>query len=67
MIAFYFLVEVDEIKRVTTVLNTLYNEKVKAAKPVKGKKKGASKARLNPGQGAIAVSLYLSWFSRTIS
>ncbi|KAB7497298.1 Eukaryotic translation initiation factor 3 subunit J [Armadillidium nasatum] len=46
--------ETEDIKRVTTILNSLYNEKVKANKPVKGKKKGAGKAKLNVGQGAIA-------------
>ena len=48
--------EVDDIKRVTTVLNSLYNEKVKASKPLKGKKKGANKPKLNVGQGNIDVS-----------
>ncbi|XP_076050309.1 eukaryotic translation initiation factor 3 subunit j isoform X4 [Oratosquilla oratoria] len=45
--------EVEDVKKVTSSLNTLYNEKVKANKPVKGKKKSANKAKLNPGQGAI--------------
>lgn len=45
--------EVEDVKKVTSILNTLYNEKVKASKPVKGKKKAAGKAKLNPGQGAI--------------
>ncbi|CAL4064391.1 unnamed protein product [Meganyctiphanes norvegica] len=49
--------ESEEIKRVTTVLNGIYNEKVKASKPVKGKKKAANKAKLNSGQGAITDSL----------
>lgn len=35
-----FNLEVDELKKVTQVLNALSNEKVKASKPVKGKKKG---------------------------
>jgi len=46
-------IETEEIKRVTTVLNGIYNEKVKASKPTKGKKKAANKAKLNSGQGAI--------------
>jgi len=49
--------ETDEIKRVTTVLNGIYNEKVKASKPTKGKKKAANKAKLNSGQGAINDSV----------
>jgi len=49
--------ETDEIKRVTTVLNGIYNEKVKASKPTKGKKKAANKAKLNSGQGAITDSV----------
>merc|ERR1711915_371891 len=32
-------VEVDDVKRVSTVINTVYNEKVKASKQNKGKKK----------------------------
>lgn len=48
-------VEMEEVKKVCSVLNSLYNEKVKASKP-KSKKKGGGKAKLNVGQGAIAVS-----------
>ena len=55
-----FSVEVDDVKRVSTVINTVYNEKVKASKQNKGKKKAAGKAKLNAGQGSIAVSfLYI--------
>jgi len=50
-------IETEEIKRVTTVLNGIYNEKVKASKPTKGKKKAANKAKLNSGQGAITDSM----------
>merc|ERR1712168_1231125 len=49
--------ETDEIKRVTTVLNGIYNEKVKASKPTKGKKKAANKAKLNSGNNAITDSM----------
>jgi len=52
-----FNLESDEIKRVTTVLNGMYNEKVKASKPVKGKKKAANKAKLNSGNNAITDSM----------
>ncbi|XP_050739396.1 eukaryotic translation initiation factor 3 subunit J-like isoform X2 [Eriocheir sinensis] len=45
--------EMDEVKRVTAVLNTLYNEKMRASKP-KNKKKQTGKAKLNVGSGAIA-------------
>lgn len=50
-----FAVEAEELKRVSSVLNSQYNEKIRASKP-KSKKKAAGKARLNVGQGAIAVS-----------
>ncbi|XP_064095120.1 eukaryotic translation initiation factor 3 subunit J-like [Macrobrachium nipponense] len=43
--------EMEEVKRVSSVLNSLYNEKVKASKP-KSKKKG-NKPKLNVAQGAI--------------
>merc|ERR1711915_148176 len=43
--------ELEEVKRVSSVLNSLYNEKVKASKP-KSKKKG-NKPKLNVAQGAI--------------
>ncbi|XP_042889497.1 eukaryotic translation initiation factor 3 subunit J-like [Penaeus japonicus] len=46
-------IEMEEVKKVSSVLNSLYNEKVKASKP-KSKKKGGGKAKLNVGQGAIA-------------
>jgi len=46
-------IELDDMKKVISVLNALYNEKVKASKP-KNKKKGVGKAKLNAGQGAIA-------------
>jgi len=52
-----FNLESDEIKRVTTVLNGMYNEKVKASKPTKGKKKAANKAKLNSGNNAITDSM----------
>lgn len=42
--------ELDELKKVTASLNALYNDKVKASKPVKGKKKGAGKAKLHLGK-----------------
>ncbi|XP_042213903.1 eukaryotic translation initiation factor 3 subunit J-like isoform X2 [Homarus americanus] len=48
--------EVEEVKRVSTVINSIYNEKVKAGKP-KSKKKAGGKAKLNVGQGAIADDL----------
>ncbi|KAK7058683.1 Eukaryotic translation initiation factor 3 subunit J [Halocaridina rubra] len=44
--------ELDEVKRVSSVLNSLYNEKVKASKP-KSKKKAGNKPKLNVEQGAI--------------
>ncbi|XP_045603805.1 eukaryotic translation initiation factor 3 subunit J isoform X2 [Procambarus clarkii] len=44
--------ETEEVKRVSSVLTSLYNEKVKAGKP-KSKKKAAGKAKLNVGQGAL--------------
>lgn len=53
-------VEVDEVKRVSAVINSLYNEKVKASKP-KSRKKGG-KAKLNVGQGPISVSLIILFF-----
>ncbi|KAK4318199.1 hypothetical protein Pmani_010776 [Petrolisthes manimaculis] len=43
----------EEVKRMSAVLNSLYNEKIRASKP-KGKKKSGGKAKLNLGQGAIA-------------
>lgn len=52
-----FNLESDEIKKVTTVLNGIYNEKVKASKPTKGKKKAANKAKLNSGNNAITDSM----------
>ncbi|XP_045135249.1 eukaryotic translation initiation factor 3 subunit J-like [Portunus trituberculatus] len=45
-------VEVDEVKKVTGVLNTLYNEKMRANKP-KSKKKQLGKAKLNVGSGPL--------------
>ncbi|KAK8385166.1 hypothetical protein O3P69_012155 [Scylla paramamosain] len=45
-------VEVDEVKKVTAVLNTLYNEKMRANKP-KSKKKQLGKAKLNVGSGPL--------------
>lgn len=44
--------ELEEVKRVSAVLNSLYNEKVKASKP-KNKKKGGNKPKLNVASGAI--------------
>ncbi|XP_068219473.1 eukaryotic translation initiation factor 3 subunit J isoform X2 [Palaemon carinicauda] len=43
--------ELEEVKKVSSVLNSLYNEKVKASKP-KSKKKG-NKPKLNVAQGPI--------------
>merc|ERR1711915_584618 len=45
-------IELDDMKKVISALNALYNEKVKASKP-KNKKKGVGKVKLNLGQGAI--------------
>ncbi|KAK8754382.1 hypothetical protein OTU49_015913 [Cherax quadricarinatus] len=44
--------EMEEVKRVSSVITSLYNEKVKASKP-KSKKKAGGKAKLNVGQGAL--------------
>lgn len=46
--------EVDELKKVTASLNALYNDKVKANKPIKGKKKGANKAKLHLGKETVS-------------
>lgn len=51
----FYPVESEEVKRVSTILNSIYNEKVRASKP-KNKKKTGGKAKLNVGQGTIAVS-----------
>ena len=52
---FVFTVDMEEVKRVTAVLNTLYNEKMRANKP-KSKKKQLGKAKLNVGSGPLVVS-----------
>ncbi|XP_071513205.1 eukaryotic translation initiation factor 3 subunit J [Panulirus ornatus] len=48
--------ESEEVKRVSTILNSIYNEKVRASRP-KSKKKTGGKAKLNLGQGTIADDL----------
>ena len=43
IIIFIITVEPEELKRVIAALNTLYNDKIKANKPAKGKKKNTNK------------------------
>ena len=58
LIIFLFSVEVDELKKVTAVLNALYNDKVKANKPLKGKKKGAGKAKILLDKEAVSIYIH---------
>jgi len=51
----YISVDVDELKKVTASLNALYNDKVKANKPLKGKKKGAGKAKIQMDKGSVSI------------
>lgn len=53
--------DVDELKRVTASLNALYNDKVKANKPIKGRKKAANKAKLHLGKESVSRKLSLDY------